>query len=375
MNDATLPDALVEALGRIVADVQREWRRDVARLEADARVVIAELQVKVVTLETELRKSADQQAARVAEAIAAIKDGAPGKDGEPGKNGCDGAPGQDADPEAIRILVASEIEQAVKSLPVPADGHTPTEAELSPLIETALSRAIAELPKPKDGEAGRDGVDGKDGERGEIGPTGPPGEAVIGPKGDPGERGDPGEIGEAGPKGDSGIAGPPGKFASVSQWAKGIHYESALVAHDGSTYCALRDTADEPPNEDWALVAARGADAPVGEVCGLYDESKQYSKLDLVAMNGSEWRAKRDNPGPLPGDGWAMSAKVGKSGKPGDPGPRGDQGAPGKSGPPGATIASWGIDGYLAVPIMSDGRAGPPLDVREFFELYHGESR
>ena len=153
--------------------------------------------------------------------------------------------------------------------------------------------------------------DGPQGPRGEPGEQGKAGEAIIGP---------PGETGPPGPPGEAGEEGPPGR------------------------------------------------DAPTGEVHGLYDRSVAYRKLDLVAYDGAEWRAKYDDPGPLPGDGWALSSRQGDRGK---PGPKGERGPP---GPPGAMVAEWLVEEYRVVPIMSDGSAGPVLDMRSFFERYHGEA-
>jgi Collagen triple helix repeat (20 copies) len=152
---------------------------------------------------------------------------------------------------------------------------------------------------------------------------GPPG-----PQGAPGERGEPGEA-ITGPPGEQGPPGPPGGVGEAG-----------------------------PPGE-----------VPyVGEVCGLYDRTRAYRCRDLVTFHGSEWRAKQDEPGPLPGDGWALSGQVGGRGKPGERGPVGPV------GPPGPTIVDWAIEEYRAAPIMSDGSIGPVLDVRGFFELYHGEA-
>ena len=150
-------------------------------------------------------------------------------------------------------------------------------------------------------------------------------DGAAGPQGPQGERGERGEPGEAitGPPGEQGIQGPPG-----------------------------------PPGE-----------VPyVGEVCGAYDPEREYRKFDLVNFNGSEWRAKRDAPGELPGEGWAIASKVGERGKRGDIGPRGEKGAPA------ATIASWTIREYVAVPMMSDGSAGAPLNLRGFFEQFYSEA-
>jgi hypothetical protein len=149
---------------------------------------------------------------------------------------------------------------------------------------------------------------------------GPPG-----PQGSPGERGEPG-AGIVGPPGEPGPPGPPG----------------------------------EP-----------GETPYVGEVFALFDPAAEYRKFDLVSLNGSQWRAKRDAPGPLPGDGWAIAGQVGKRGEAGQRGERGLQGPP---GPPGAVIAKWSVRDYVAVPVMSDGSAGPPLDLRGFFEQYHVEA-
>jgi integrin beta 3 len=120
------------------------------------------------------------------------------------------------------------------------------------------------------------------------------------------------------------------------------------------------------------LIAAAGedgVDAPVGQVHGRYDPAGQYKRFDLVAHDGGEWRARKDDPGPLPGAGWALSAVQGKQGKPGS---KGETGPRGQAGP---VIAEWSIAGFAAVPIMSDGTAGPALDLRALFERYDSEVR
>jgi hypothetical protein len=152
----------------------------------------------------------------------------------------------------------------------------------------------------------------KDGEPGERGEPGPAGESIVGPRG------------EAGPPGaDSTVPGPP---------------------------------APEPY---------------VGEVCGLYEPERCYRKYDVVTMHGAEWRARCDAPGPLPGDGWALAAKAGERGKRGEIGPRGERGERGAAAP---TIKEWAVREWRAVPVMSDGSVGPPLDLRSLFEQYHAEA-
>lgn len=225
---------------------------------------------------------------------------------------------------------------------------------------------------------------GRPGDRGEIGPRGEAGlRGDRGHRGRPGKRGERGEPGAAGPQGlagergacgERGEAGPPGSFARCVPWSNRVFYENYLVTHRGSTYVALRDTAAEPPHEDWALIAERGLDAPVGEVRGLYKPDEQYRKYDVVAFNGGEWRAKRDDPGELPGEGWAMSARQGKAGPPGEKGERGVRGPGGLPGAAAPTIVEWIRDGYQIAPMMSDGSTGPALDLRGLFEQYHDEA-
>jgi hypothetical protein len=72
-----------------------------------------------------------------------------------------------------------------------------------------------------------------------------------------------------------------------------------------------------------------------------------------VSFNGSEWIAKQDDPGDLPGDGWML-------------------GAQGKRGKPGASIASAQIDGFNLKLMMSDG-ASVRIDLTKMFETYHEE--
>jgi hypothetical protein len=157
-------------------------------------------------------------------------------------------------------------------------------------------------------------------------------EMQPGPRGEPGERGSPGEA-IMGPPGEMGLPGPPGEAGERGE--------------------------PGPP----------GADAPKGEVCGLYDPARVYRLFDLVTWHGSEWRARKDDPGILPGDGWALASQVGGRGKPGE---KGDRGPP---GPPGPTIVEWAIEDYRAVPMMSDGTTGAVLDIRGFFERFDGERR
>jgi hypothetical protein len=63
-------------------------------------------------------------------------------------------------------------------------------------------------------------------------------------------------------------------------------------------------------------------------VCGTFDSRTTYCLNDIVAFNGSSWAARRDSPGPIPGDGWQLVASQGKRG------PQGERGPTGPAGPP-----------------------------------------
>jgi hypothetical protein len=199
----------------------------------------------------------------------------------------------------------------------------------------------------------RDGDPGPVGLPGEPGPPGPPGEpGSVGPQG---ERGDPGPQGE---RGDAGPVGPVGMLQSARWWEpKSVFYQNELVLHEGSTWQALADVASEPNLEDgnWILIAAAGKDgrdAREGEVCGLFDPTRTYSKFDIVSLDGGEYRACRDAPGDCPGDGWRMSATRGKRGAPGRDGERGPQGPAGRTG---ASIESVTEKNGVVIIAMSDG--------------------
>jgi hypothetical protein len=206
---------------------------------------------------------------------------------------------------------------------------------------------------------------GPQGERGEAGPIGPPGEPGI--PGSCGEKGDPGA---------------PGKLPLVKAYRPDeVHYTGEVVVHEGSAYQAQRDTARSPLHDrDWVCIAAAGREGVDGRsptVRGTFDPNKTYTRLDIVAFNKCSFIARHDEPGPCPGDGWQLIAAEGARGEKGSSGPRGAQGAKGEKGDPGLTIVGWQVDRakYQAVPVMSDGSEGPPLELRGLFKQFDDETR
>jgi hypothetical protein len=186
-----------------------------------------------------------------------------------------------------------------------------------------------------------------------------------------------GPRGERGQKGDK---GDPGELPIVRAWSEDdISYAGDVVTCDGGTWQARKDTSKKPPHRDWVPLAVAGRNAASPLVRGTFDPVQNYSALNIVAMNGSAFIARCDDPGECPGDGWQLIASAGRAGKPGpkgesgEPGPRGERGLPGQAG---LTILSWQVDPerYRAMPLMSDGSEGAALELRPLFEQYHTES-
>jgi hypothetical protein len=164
----------------------------------------------------------------------------------------------------------------------------------------------------------------------------------------------------------------------VKLWKPDVaHYKGDVVAYDGATFQARRDTGQPPSHADWRCLATAGRDAKGIAVRGTFDETADYQRLDIVALNGGSFIALKDAPGPCPGGGWQLIASQGKRGAAGEQGERGPSGPQGNPGLSGATIQDWKIDRarYVATPVMSDGSEGSPLQLRGLFEQFLLEAR
>ncbi len=134
-------------------------------------------------------------------------------------------------------------------------------------------------------------------------------------------------------KGERGEAGPAGKLPIVRAWEDRVYYEGEVVSYDGGAYQASRDTGRPPLGDDWTCIVSAGRNGVDGrspESLGLYKPDSEYKRLNMVALNGGQFIAKRDDPGQCPGEGWHLMASQGKQGKPGErgaSGPKGDRGA------------------------------------------------
>jgi len=415
MTEATL-EALHKALGQVVAQHRRQWDKERELIEAQARATVAELKTIVLDLQAKVDRA-------LGEKLAAIKDGAPGNPGEIGPQGLPGAQGErgemgpvgpagpagtdgQAGSQGLQGLVGEKGERGP-----PGDRGEPglsikgergdrgeagppglmgKQGERGPRGEQGLTikgdnGLSIKGPAGERGERGEKGdrgeqgvpglsIKGERGERGEKGDQGLPG--VIGKMGLRGEPGLPGVRGEPGQPGERGECGPVGMLPSVKVWEPGVHYAGNVVTKSGATYQATRDTAEPPDGKDWVCLARGGVDGRSPRVRGLFSDSESYKELDIVSVNGSSFIAKVASPGPCPGPNWQLLVSQGRKGDKGErglAGEKGERGLPGTSG----MIQKWQIDraSYTAIPIMSDGWEGPPLQMRDLFEQFQAEAR
>ena len=370
MSDPALSpfEVLADELGVVAGQIEREINFRVATAIADLARKDAERELALTRLMQDINE-------RVNARIAEVRNG---KDAEPKEIAAFLLPeveravaslpkpekGKDADPELIHSLVA----EAVAAFPKPEDGKSVTIDEVRPL----LARMVAELPKAQNG---------KDADPAIIERMVADAVSKI-PSPKNGKDADPKEIAvlieasvekavAAIPKPRDGA---PGKLQIVKAWSEGVHYEGDVRQHQGATYQAMRDTGKEPgTSDDWQCIAAKGADGRGFTIRGTYSADKQFSANDVVAFNGGSFVALKDGAGDCPGPDWQLIAGPGKRGKEGEPGKPG-KGEPGK---PGAIIASWIVNAkdYSATPVMSDGTKGPAVEMRDMFEQFMIETR
>lgn len=69
--------------------------------------------------------------------------------------GEDGSPGRSVDMAVVEQTMRQLVDRAVAALPRPKDGESVTVNDVAPMILQQIERAVAALPKPKDGNDGR----------------------------------------------------------------------------------------------------------------------------------------------------------------------------------------------------------------------------
>ena len=109
-------------------------------------------------------------------------------------------------------------------------------------------------------------------------------------------------------------------------------------------------------------------------VRGVFNLKDVYRAGDIAVFEGQGYVAMRDNPIGLPGDGdaWLLIAARGAKGERGEPGKVGQRGHKGDRGPSGAEIDEWRIarERFCVIPFYKDGKAGPPMRLRDLFQEF-----
>lgn len=327
-------DAAANAIAREIASIRREAQREKDIRDAEYRARLAEIDARILAV-TALEK-------QVADRLAALKDGEPGRsvtveDVAPliaaevdrafaaAPRPKDGEPGRDADP----ALIAEMVRSAVDAIPPPEPGKSVSLADVEPMILGEVAKAVAALPvaapgKDADPEHTRALVD----------------EAVR-------------DAVSAIPAAKQGEPGPMGSLPTVKAWEDKVYYHGNVVSHEGALFQASCDTGRAPPHQDWNCIVRSGRDGRSFNVRGTYAEGEAYQALDIVALGGASFTARRDDPGVCPGDGWQLIASQGKRGNPGERGLKGDKGDRGSDGHR-VVSAEFNKDGLLTLQ-MTDG--------------------
>jgi hypothetical protein len=353
MQIREIADAVAVAVSEEIAALRREAARERELRDAEHRAVLAELRAELGAVAAIRQQIVDR--------LATVKDGEPGRSltlDEVRPLVAEAvaalpAPGKDADPDVIRLMIA----EAVAALPAPLAGKDADPAVMRQMVADAVSalppavpgkdadpelirimvaEAVAALPPAKDGAPGKSvTVD-------DVRPVVAEAVAAI-PVPKDGQSVDPETVRSmVAEQVTAAVAalpvpkdGAPGKLPLVRAWEDRVHYEAEVVFHEGASWQALRDTGRAPPHDDWQCIAAAGRPGEPGKsfrVRETWDVAAQYERLDVVALGGAAFVARKDDPGVCPGEGWQMIAMQGKRGNPGEPG-KAIKGDPGKPGP------------------------------------------
>jgi hypothetical protein len=200
--------------------------------------------------------------------------------------------------------VLAVVKADVASIRIPEDGKSVTLDEVKPLIDDAVSKAVAAIPVPEDGKDGADVMD-----------------AVIDRLGhliltfSNGKTKDVGQV-----VGDDGVdCDFDGVWklinAKLDSWPKpkdGMGFDDLSVEYDGErTFKFVMTRGTE--TKEYAF------DIPVLIYRDLYSDAKTYVRGDSVTWDGSIWHAQVDGAKEKPGTGkeWRLAVKKGKPGKDG----------------------------------------------------------
>ena len=388
-------DAAADAVAREIATLRREAQHERQLRDAQFAARVAELEVRISAV-SEIER-------RLAERLASLKDGEPGRSvtaddvrpmlAEMVAEAVRAIPaprdGRDVDPEAVAALVDETVARAVATIP-PAqpgkDGESVTVEDVAPMLADMVRDAVAALPPAEPGKsvtiadveplirsqvaeavAAIPPVEAKEVDPAVVRQMVDAAVAAL-PAPRDGKNADPEDVArlvaetvraavDALPPAERGEPGPMGALPVVREWEDRVYYEGDVVSFDGAVYQAARDTGKSPEHADWTCIVAKGRDGADGRsftIRGTWTAETDYRHLDVVAIDGAAFVARRDEPGPCPGEGWQMIAMRGKSGRPGD---KGNTGV-GLRGLPGPAVSRIDIDdqGLLRL-VNADGSA------------------
>lgn len=295
-----------------------------------------------------------------------------------------GEPGADVDMAEVDRMISAKVQDAVSALPPAEPGRSVSVDDVAPMLRDLVEQAVGNLPPAEPGKsiepADVEPMLAQMVERAVVAiPPAEPGRSVtveeimpllreLVEQLPPAEPGKSVELTDVEPvlsrmvqEAVSALPpaqpGAPGKLPTVKAWEDRVYYEGECCISDGSTFQANKDTGRAPGHEDWTCIAKGGQNGSDGRslrVRGTYEAAGEYLALDLVALNGGSFVARKDDPGHCPGEGWQMVAARGKRGEPGES----VKGEPGKTvkGDPGEPVISAEVsDEGLLTLVNGDG--------------------
>lgn len=214
------------------------------------------------------------------------------------KDGAPGKDGKDVDPAVIERMVSD----AVSKIPAPKDGRDGADGkDADPAyIDVAVAKAVEALPKPKDGAAGPAGKDGAPGPQGQKGADGARGKDA-----------DPLLIESLVSKAVAAIPAP----------KDGRDGKDGKDGRDGAaTKDEIREIAKAAVVEAVpSVVAAEFEQRPDGSPRGVWKSgTPDYRRGNFVQLDGQTWQCNVTGTQKQPGnlnDDWTLVAKRGRDGR------------------------------------------------------------
>jgi hypothetical protein len=228
-----------------------------------------------------------------------VADLPPAKDGEPGRS---------VDPAEVQSLLSGLVQKAVAEIPKPRDGQSLTVADVAPLIAAEVEKSVKALPVPKDGigvlgalldRQGHLVVTLSDGSVKDLG-------SVVGRDMDMADvERHIGDVIAKWPRPKDGVNGVNGK--------DGFGFDDLSVLHDGERGFTFQFTRG-------AEVKSFAFTIPCLIYKGVYAEGTTYDVGDSVTFGGNIFTAKatttqKPDFTPAAVKAWTLSVKAGRDGR------------------------------------------------------------